>query len=951
MIRYLLKYTLLLLTFMLLAPRPQAMAQLDATLYEMSTIPQVRYTNPAKGSDYKWYIGLPGISSIYANYHHNGFVVDDLFSRRADDSVFLDLNDVIQQLGDRNLFGFNLQVDLLAMGWTKGKHQFFFNITEKALLRLRYPKDLIRLLWEGNGAFLDQTIDLSGSAFRFSEYREYAFGMSRAFTDDLTIGAKAKLLGGYINASTTVNELELFTAPNTFELSGTSDIEINTSAPAEGSTFPDGFFALTNVGFGIDLGATYKVNEKLSVSGSIIDLGFIKWKRNPSNFSNDLDGVTFTGNALNTFTDTSIQQPFGEIVDSLSITFDNRIETNTAYKDGLIPRIYLGGTYNLTETSTAGLLFHGEYFKKAFYPSFTLSYNYKLPKWIGASASYSIMNGSFFNLGLGLSVNLGPFQIYVVSDNIAALFNLSSVNNESAADSVTGYNVIIASKAKTMHIRTGIGLTFGKAEKDKDKDGIIDKEDECPDTPGSKEYNGCPDKDGDTVIDKYDECPDDPGLPENKGCPDRDEDNVVDKDDECPDVPGKPENKGCPVKLILLDPLGNELTAAELNEDGFFVFENLPNKDKYLFKLDADDMDLIEEVQILQTLDGKETILTAFKNEDGLFLFESEEKQRQRLYLIDPKGDTLMMAELDDNGFFVFSNLPSNENHIFLLDGGDDLLEDLLIMLIDSDGNETIIRAKQDASNDFKYSYIPPKGQDLDLLEEEEIPVILLEEEQEIIKEAFDNLEFNSGSDVISFGSYTALQSLSELMLKKPEWRIKLSGHTDNVGPANINLLLSKQRAQAVKRILEIKGVDPDRIIVRYFGEDVPIANNETKAGQQTNRRVEMLILHPEDYVDKSAKADEVSFKDEVGIWFKVQIAASSKPIQTIKENFKGEENVSEYVNRGMYKYTTGKAASLGEANKLLATMKAKGFTQAFIVAFKDGKRIPVAEAIKLKGE
>ena len=103
MMRPFLKYPLLVLAILLFAMRPVAVAQLDATLFHMSTIPQVRYTNPAQGTDYTWYIGLPAISSIYAGYHHNGFVVADLFKKRADDSVYLDMNEVIKQIGDRNL--------------------------------------------------------------------------------------------------------------------------------------------------------------------------------------------------------------------------------------------------------------------------------------------------------------------------------------------------------------------------------------------------------------------------------------------------------------------------------------------------------------------------------------------------------------------------------------------------------------------------------------------------------------------------------------------------------------------------------------------------------------------------------------------------------------------------------------------------------------------------------
>ena len=91
-------------------------------------------------------------------------------------------------------------------------------------------------------------------------------------------------------------------------------------------------------------------------------------------------------------------------------------------------------------------------------------------------------------------------------------------------------------------------LLFRFGNTDRDKDGIPDKEDECPDTPGLKEFNGCPDTDGDGIPDKDDQCPDVAGPVENQGCPwpDTDGDGVLDKDDACPTVAGPVENNGCP---------------------------------------------------------------------------------------------------------------------------------------------------------------------------------------------------------------------------------------------------------------------------------------------------------------------------------------------------------------------------------------------------------------------
>ena len=93
-------------------------------------------------------------------------------------------------------------------------------------------------------------------------------------------------------------------------------------------------------------------------------------------------------------------------------------------------------------------------------------------------------------------------------------------------------------------------INFRFGNRDKDKDGVLDKDDACPEIPGPVENQGCPwpDTDGDGVLDKDDACPEVPGPVANQGCPwpDTDGDGVLDKDDACPEVPGLPEYNGCP---------------------------------------------------------------------------------------------------------------------------------------------------------------------------------------------------------------------------------------------------------------------------------------------------------------------------------------------------------------------------------------------------------------------
>lgn len=120
---------------------------------------------------------------------------------------------------------------------------------------------------------------------------------------------------------------------------------------------------------------------------------------------------------------------------------------------------------------------------------------------------------------------------------------------------------------------------------------------------------------------------------------------------------------------------------------------------------------------------------------------------------------------------------------------------------------------------------------------------IIEKKDQEVIDMAVKNLEFETGKDVIEESSNSSLNSLAEKLKQKSEWNLLLSGHTDNVGDDDANMILSKNRAEAVKNYFISKGIAEDRIKVNYFGETKPIADNSTSEGRQKNRRVEFVIV------------------------------------------------------------------------------------------------------------
>lgn len=107
-----------------------------------------------------------------------------------------------------------------------------------------------------------------------------------------------------------------------------------------------------------------------------------------------------------------------------------------------------------------------------------------------------------------------------------------------------------------------------------------------------------------------------------------------------------------------------------------------------------------------------------------------------------------------------------------------------------------------------------------------------------------NNVLFESGSYLIKEESYFELGKLFEMLYKNPSLKIEIRGHTDNVGDNEDNLILSENRAKAVKEYLELNGINTERISYKGFGETMPIDSNETKKGQKNNRRTEFIIIN-----------------------------------------------------------------------------------------------------------
>jgi outer membrane protein OmpA-like peptidoglycan-associated protein len=696
------------------------------------------------------------------------------------------------------------------------KQRTFFNIDHLAPELLLLAQNSLEYpdLW--NLQLSDQLLNVS-----FNSWNEYNLGFGMVVMDEgehfLKAGIKVKVLQGLGSAYLYTDEVnyELMNADTATNIQGhfnygySKNIDDIIGGTAEVSPFA----SASKLGLGLDLGVVYEWRPNWKDYKYDMDGETNLWRKDQNKYKiraafaiNDIGGMRYekSDNSrdfvvnitsiydLAAFNDTGDLQEFNSNVDTLVS------EGNGTFAED-------DGTFfmNLPTHITANVDFHiwqdfyvnaggfvgfqmNKNANKVRYPSsisITPRYDYKFAG-ISVPVSYSGLTG--FRTGLGL--RFGPLVIGTA--------DLKPIMFVSGNDK----------KIRGMDFYAAVKIPILRSHpRDQDLDKVSDKLDLCKETPGVWEFKGCPDTDGDGIQDSEDACPAVAGLKEFQGCPDRDGDKVIDSKDECPDVAGMIEFNGCP------DTDNDKII--DKNDDcpdvaGIAAFNGCPDTDGDGIK-DSEDL-------CPNNAGPKENSGCPDSDNDGIFDYldecptEAGPQENHGCPWPDTDGDGL----LDKDDKCPYNAGPAkNEGCPYVDTDGDGVLD-----------------------KDDECVNVPG------LVENNGCPEIL-EEEQEIINTAFDNLEFETSKAVIKESSFESLEQLAELLIKKGDWKIKIAGHTDSQGKAQSNLILSKKRAEAVRDFLIQRGVTTERIIVQYYGEEKPIADNETAEGRQKNRRVEMEII------------------------------------------------------------------------------------------------------------
>jgi hypothetical protein len=462
-----------------------ASAQNGQAMYFMN-IPQNHLLNPALRPSNSLYIGLPVVSGINLNINNNFVNFSDVFIKgQPKDSIisFLhpgyNVDKFLAKIKDKNSMEPEVAIQLLGVGFSVGKDGYvFLDINDRIDGNIVLPGDLFKLALKGNEGFVGNKIDLSSLRGDIKYYREIGVGFSKNFTDKLRIGIKGKLLFGIADASIDNKALGIsvnsdyshtFDANLAVNISGPVNVYMDSKHNIDSVVFDNNRFKTSsgitdflsgkkNMGLGMDIGATYDLTDRIVLSASLTDLGFIRWNKDVTNLKAN-NHFEFSGlNMLDYFNGTKTLDEIGNnMLDSLKNAFVVS-KTKTSFTTYLPFGISLGGSYNITKQISVGLLSYSRVIEKQFREALTLSANINLGNALSTSLSYTAENYQYDNLGAGLAFRAGIAQFYLVSDRIPISWNKISDKNT---------NIILPANWNTFNLRLGMNLVFGNKSKEK----------------------------------------------------------------------------------------------------------------------------------------------------------------------------------------------------------------------------------------------------------------------------------------------------------------------------------------------------------------------------------------------------------------------------------------------------------------------------------------------------
>jgi hypothetical protein len=440
-------------------------SQNNQILYDFDEIPQTLILNPGSTYSHDYFIGIPILSGITFSGGLTGLTAYDIL---ADDGRDINnkISDVIYSLGNDDSVVLNEKVDIISAGIRLGVNDFLsFGLYQELDFSFYYPTDIIKLFYEGT-ANLNKQYSMDGVNFKADMVGVLHAGISHKVNEKFIIGGRLKFYSSVFNAQTKNNTGQFYTSLGTDNIYRHHLVGVETLIQTAGLTFEEGeeverkdfterIDDFDNRGVGFDIGFTYKFNDQVHITGSLLDVGFVKNSNDISTYyargNYEIEGLEFQ------FDEDVPQDYWQEFLED----FENKLPIDTLYT-----------SYNsyrpIKVNASLKYSFGKPHYEDCFYSNaddpyrnaiglqlfsvnriikpqsaITLFYERRFGKVLRSKFTYTVDAYSSKNIGVGLSSKFGPINIYLAIDNLLYLENITKANSASFQ---FGINFIIDKK-------------------------------------------------------------------------------------------------------------------------------------------------------------------------------------------------------------------------------------------------------------------------------------------------------------------------------------------------------------------------------------------------------------------------------------------------------------------------------------------------------------------------
>ncbi|MBJ2175031.1 hypothetical protein JBL43_12335 [Aureibaculum sp. A20] len=432
----------------------QSYAQNKKFIFGNNDIPQSLMVNPGAEANYRKHIGIPLFSGIYVNVGSNNLTITDVLAKDG-----IDINDKLRnqlfRMKATDFVTVNEQLDIINIGYKLHNDRDYLNFGfyQEFDFVAYYPKELTILFYQGNtdengNINLNNTTNFNELNFKGQAFGVFHAGISRKINNKLNVGIRAKLYSGIFNVQSVNNKgnfKSVLGENNVYQhelnnidfLIQSSGLIKNDEFALSGKSIFSNMFLGGNLGLGVDAGFTYNLNDKLKISASLLDVGFISYSKDISSYkvsgNYELEGVGL-------IIPENDPIPYWE---DLRVDFDEQVErkevsktyfsfpsakfnASVHYGFGKQIRKYTSiidchtnnGFSQYNYQNELGVQLYSIFRPKLPQTAATVYYSRRISNFLQTKVTYTLDSYSFSNIGIGFAARIRKFSLYASVDNV-----------------------------------------------------------------------------------------------------------------------------------------------------------------------------------------------------------------------------------------------------------------------------------------------------------------------------------------------------------------------------------------------------------------------------------------------------------------------------------------------------------------------------------------------------